>query len=111
MTGEGIGQALQTGTLAAEALLVAGPDDPATAAARYEAALHRELLADHRMSAALSALLSGPRGARGAVLLAGASAWTRHEFGRWLFEDEPRAAVLTPRRWHRHFLARAGAYA
>ena len=96
MTGEGIGQALQTGTLAAEALLVAGPD---------------ELLADHRMSAALSALLSGPRGARGAVLLAGASAWTRHEFGRWLFEDEPRAAVLTPRRWHRHFLARAGAYA
>ena len=61
MTGEGIGQALQTGVLAADALLVAGPDAPATAATRYEDALHHELLADHRMSAALSALLSGPR--------------------------------------------------
>jgi hypothetical protein len=25
-----------------------------------------------------------------------------------MFEDEPRAIVLTPRRWHRRFLARPG---
>ena len=29
---------------------------------------------------------------------------------RWMFEDEPRAAVFTPRRWHRRFLDRDGAY-
>jgi geranylgeranyl reductase family protein len=110
MTGEGIGQALQTGVLAAGALLSNGPDEPAAAAAAYERALRRELVADHRMSATLGALLSHRRAARGAVRLAGWSPWTRHEFGRWLFEDEPRAAILTPRRWHRRFLARTGAY-
>jgi hypothetical protein len=28
-----------------------------------------------------------------------------------MFEDEPRAVVMTPARWHRDFLARPGAYA
>jgi hypothetical protein len=27
-----------------------------------------------------------------------------------MFEDEPRAVVLTPSRWHRRFLAQPGAY-
>ena len=27
-----------------------------------------------------------------------------------MFEDEARAVVFTPRRWHRRFLARPGAY-
>jgi hypothetical protein len=27
-----------------------------------------------------------------------------------MFEDEPRAIVATPRRWHRKFLDRPGAY-
>ena len=49
--------------------------------------------------------------ARAAIRVAGASPWTRRNFARWLFEDEPRAAVLTPRRWHRSFLRGAGAYA
>ena len=30
---------------------------------------------------------------------------------RWMFEDEPRAIATSPRRWHRHVLARPGAYA
>ena len=62
------------------------------------------------MAAALSRVLRAPAGARGAVRLAGLTGWTRRSFARWLFEDEPRAAALTPRRWHRHFLARPGAY-
>ena len=111
MTGEGIGQALLTGILAAEAIAAAGPLDPALALARYERAVHHELVADHRMSVALGRVLkpaSAERGERSA--LAGLSPWTRRNFARWLFEDEPRAVLLTPRRWHRHFLARAGAY-
>ena len=37
--------------------------------------------------------------------------WGRRNFARWMFEDEPRAIAVTPRRWHRRFLARPGAYA
>jgi hypothetical protein len=36
--------------------------------------------------------------------------WGRRNFARWMFEDEPRAVVLTPSRWHRRFLARPGAF-
>ncbi len=110
MTGEGIGQALLTGTLAARAITDAGRDAE-LAAASYERAVRAALVADHRMSVALSAVLRSPLGARGAVRLAGASEWTRRNFARWLFEDEPRAVALTPRRWHRAFLARPGAFA
>jgi menaquinone-9 beta-reductase len=44
------------------------------------------------------------------VRIAGATDWTRRNFARWLFEDEPRAILATPHRWHRHFLDRDGAY-
>jgi geranylgeranyl reductase family protein len=109
MTGEGIGQALLTGLLAAEAV-VRHHDDASAVRAGYSAAVHHDLVADHRMSVALSRVLRHPLGARGAVRVAGATPWTRRNFGRWLFEDEPRAIAVTPRRWHREFLARPGAY-
>ena len=111
LTGEGIGQALLTGVLAAETILEKGGDDPAAVTAHYERAVHRELLADHRMSVALGKILANRSGARGAIRIAGSSGWTRRNFARWLFEDEPRSIVLTPRRWHRHFLDRDGAFA
>ena len=111
MTGEGIGQALLTGVLAARAITAGGATRPALVRRAYERAVRSHLLADHRMSVALGALLRHPWAARAAVRLAGATAWTRRNFGRWLFEDEPRAIVLTPRRWHRGFLARPGAWA
>ncbi len=63
------------------------------------------------MSVALGKILERPNGARGAIRVAGTTAWTRRNFARWLFEDEPRAIVLTPRRWHRRFLDRDGAFA
>ena len=111
LTGEGIGQALLTGVLAADAIIEHGTEDPVALGAAYERAVTRHLVADHRMSVALGRILEHPNGARGAIRVAGSTAWTRRNFARWLFEDEPRAIVLTPRRWHRRFLDRDGAFA
>ncbi len=111
MTGEGIGQALLTGRLAADAVLAAGALSPVPAQHRYERAVRDELVADHRMSAALGRVLSHRRGGRAAIaILDHAGGRARRSFARWMFEDEPRAVLLTPRRWHRHLLGRAGAW-
>lgn len=109
LTGEGVGQALSTGALAARAIAAAGPFDAAAARRAYARAVDRQLVADHRMSALLGRALSHRRGTELAVAVAGT--WGRRNFARWLFEDEPRAVLLTPRRWHRDFLARDGAFA
>ncbi len=102
MTGEGIGQALLTGRLAAEAIIAAGALQPDDAAAIYRAEVTHHLFADHRMSRALGSILSTSWGARGAIrVVASSGAWGRRNFARWMFEDEPRALVLTPSRWHR----------
>jgi len=103
MTGEGIGQALLTGRLAAEAVIDGSP-------ARYEREVRRHLFADHRMSKVLNGWLSRPWMARGAVRLVDTNDWTRRHFVRWMFEDEHRAVLFTPRRWHRDFLRRPGTY-
>jgi flavin-dependent dehydrogenase len=109
MTGEGIGQALLTGELAAHAISTAGPLDPVRAADAYEASVGRELRPDATMSRALLPVLRSPLGARGAVRVAGATGWTRRNFARWLFEDYPRAYAVTPGRWREHSLIGAGA--
>jgi geranylgeranyl reductase family protein len=106
MTGEGIAQALLTGRLAADAILDAGNQT----AAAYEKAVEHELYADHRLSRLLSRALSHRKGVRIALRVAGSSDWTRRNFGRWLFEDYPRAAVITPSRWHRGMFSGTGAY-
>jgi menaquinone-9 beta-reductase len=107
MTGEGIGQALLTGRLAAEAL-DAGPINGLQI--RYRRAVQHHLFADHRMSTQLARILRHQRGAEGSIRIAATNDWTRRNFGRWLFEDEPRAALFTPKRWHRKFLTRPGAH-
>lgn len=109
MTGEGIGQALLTGVLAAEAITEHGLDAGAVTAA-YERAVRDALVADHEMSLLLIRALKHRKGARVAVRIAGATAWTRRNFARWLFEDYPRAILATPRRWHRGMLTGSGAY-
>ncbi|MDQ3385276.1 MAG: geranylgeranyl reductase family protein [Actinomycetota bacterium] len=111
LTGEGIGQALLTGTLAAHAILQAGALAPTDAAAGYAAAVRRELVADARMSQLLLRAVRHRKGVRGALRLAGASDWTRRSFGRWLFEDYPRALLATPGRWSQHSLRGDGAWA
>jgi flavin-dependent dehydrogenase len=110
LTGEGIAQALITGRLAAQAVMEAGPYRPAQAAERYGRDVRRALLADHRMSMLLLRLLARPRATRAGLRAAGATDWTRRNFIRWMFEDEPRAVIATPRRWHRAFLKRPGSY-
>jgi menaquinone-9 beta-reductase len=115
MTGEGIAQALLSGRWAAEAIVEGGAGataggDPAAVAARYEKAVRRGLFADHRMSVRLSRTLAHRRGVNAALRLAGSSGWSRRHFGRWLFEDCPRAVLVTPRRWKRGTLTSPGAF-
>jgi geranylgeranyl reductase family protein len=110
LTGEGIAQALLTGRRAAQAIRAAGPDRPAMAAERYQAAVADDLFADHHLATALSRALSHRKGARTAIRAAGATGWTRRNFARWLFEDYPRALLATPRRWHRGMFTGPGAY-
>lgn len=105
LTGEGIGQALLSGMLAGEA---AAQSEPGRA---YRRAMRREFFADHRMSSVLGRVLGSEKLARGAIRVIGNGDWRRDKFVRWMFEDEPRAIALTPRRWHRGFLSARGAYA
>lgn len=110
MTGEGIGQALDTGVLAARAILAAGPARPELAASRYQQAVHRGLAVDNRLAEVLSRALRHRKGARGAIRLSGLTPWTRRHFVRWLFEDYPRALVATPHRWRPGALSGPGAF-
>jgi len=110
MTGEGIGQALLTARLAAEAIVSGGAMAPDVVAARYRSTVRHHLLADHKMSVLLSKVLSHERGARGSIRLLDTSAWARRNFARWMFEDEPRAIALTPSRWHRRLFHQPGPY-
>ncbi|MEO1062151.1 MAG: NAD(P)/FAD-dependent oxidoreductase [Actinomycetota bacterium] len=109
LTGEGIGQALTTGMLAAEA--IASGSAPALAAERYADAAHAHLDADDRVARWCTAALSSPRRAEVSLRTAGLTGWTRRNVARWMFEDEPRAIALTPRRWHRRLFRQRGAYA
>ena len=110
MTGEGIGQALETAELAVEAIERGGPFAPHVAAAHYERAVGAGLAADHRLAASLSSTLASRRGAEWSVRIAGATDWTRRNFARWLFEDYPRAILATPARWHPRMFTSPGAY-
>jgi geranylgeranyl reductase family protein len=110
MTGEGIGQALETGILAAEAIVSAGAFDPTRVEQHYAGAVARSLAVDNRLAALLSRALSHRKGVRGAVRIAGTTDWTRRNFARWLFEDYPRAVLLTPHRWRRRVLTGPGAF-
>ncbi|HEX5947433.1 MAG TPA: geranylgeranyl reductase family protein [Acidimicrobiales bacterium] len=109
LTGEGIGQALLTGVLAAEAIVDHGPSAAAVTEA-YATAARRALVADHKMSMLLVRAVQHRKGVRIGLRIAGATGWTRRNFGRWLFEDYPRAAAVTPRRWRRGLFTGAGAY-
>ncbi len=110
MTGEGIGQALLTGVRAAEAIAATRGRPPGSTMAHYERAVRSDLEIDHRFAHLLSKVLVSEVGAKGAIKAAGLTDWTRRNFGRWLFEDYPRALVLSPRRWRRGAMTAPGTY-
>jgi flavin-dependent dehydrogenase len=109
MTGEGIAQALDTGVLAAHAS--GSSTIPEVVAARYRRTVDRSLGRDLRFAARLQRVLAHPRGAELALRVVDTNEWTRRNFARWMFEDYPRAILLTPSRWHRGMLTPHGAYA
>jgi geranylgeranyl reductase family protein len=108
MTGEGIAQALETGILAARAVAEGGP--VAAVSARYRAAVDRALGRDLRFAALLQQALRSSAATRAVLALVDATPWTRRNFVRWMFEDYPRALVLTPDRWRRGALTPPGAF-
>jgi geranylgeranyl reductase family protein len=108
MTGEGIAQALETGALAAAAIAVGGT--PAEVARHYADTVDRAVGRDLRFAGALQRILRSPFGARAAIRAADLTAWTRRNFARWMFEDYPRAVLLTPDRWRRGMFTPPGAY-
>lgn len=109
MTGEGIGQALQTGMAAADAIVRAA--SPVAAAADYERAADKELGVDMRFAATLGNVLRNQAGAEWSLKTAGMTDWTSRNFARWLFEDYPRALLGTPKRWTKDMFTKPGAYA
>lgn len=111
LTGEGIGQALLTGRLAAEAIIADASVGPDRVAAQYRKTASKHLFADHRMSRRLGVVLKHRNGANLAIRIVTASGpWGRRNFARWMFEDEPRAILTSPRRWHRRIFRSAGAF-
>jgi menaquinone-9 beta-reductase len=108
LTGEGIGQALQTGTMAADAVL--STRSFSEAGEQYQRELRSHLGPDHRMATALERMMRSPAIANGAVAISGSTNWTRKNFARWLFEDYPRGIALTPTRWRRGLMSGPGPY-
>jgi len=107
LTGEGIAQAIETATIAVDAIAGGEPDD---VGARYRESVRRTLGRDLHFAAALQRVLRSRRGAALAVRTAGLTPWTRRNFARWMFEVYPRALLLTPDRWRRGMFAGTGAY-
>lgn len=110
MSGEGIGQAFETGRLAI-ACMTEADMDPVSTGELYRRQLKRTMVADHKMASGLSRLLATPTVAEAVLALTGSSGWTRRNFARWLFEDYPRAAVFNPWRWRQGLPPSVGAYA
>jgi geranylgeranyl reductase family protein len=108
MTGEGIGQALETGVWAAEAV-IHHPSEPAEVRNEYERKVRQNLVPDHRMAMLLVRALRHRRGNRFPLWLVDRNDWTRRNFARWLWEDYPRALIATPGRWHRGMFTGPGA--
>ena len=108
LTGEGIGQALESGRLAAQAIAAESPSKPA--AVTYEKAARAAFELDHRLSKSLSHVLARPALAELAIKAVDFSAWSRRNFVRWMFEDYPRASLVNPKRWRKGLFDTSGAW-
>jgi len=102
MSGEGVGQALETGVTAARAIASHSRRAHSDVARDYERALRRSLRHDHMIAQVVSGALARPLGARAAVRFSGFSKRSARFVGGWVFEDFPRAMLLSPAVLYRH---------
>tara|TARA_B100000579_G_C22616035_1_gene749579 strand:- start:150 stop:683 length:534 start_codon:yes stop_codon:yes gene_type:complete len=109
MTGEGIGQALESGRLAAQAIAAESPTE--NAARIYEQSARTAFQLDHRFSKTLSNVLAKPILTEMALRAVDANAWSRRNFVRWMFEDYPRASLINPKHWNKDLFNKSGAWA
>ncbi|MCU1489004.1 MAG: putative oxidoreductase, partial [Acidimicrobiaceae bacterium] len=111
-TGEGIGQAIETGVAAAQSIAEGGRRSASSeeVGRAYIWALGETLAPDHRLARLCTSLMGRPLAARGAVRVTGLTPWLNRQVGRWLYEDFPRSLVLAPWRWRPGTLARPAAY-
>jgi geranylgeranyl reductase family protein len=103
LTGEGIGQALETGHAAATAIIEKGDRDPERAAKQYRNHIRRGMAVDNSVAGAIAKLVRSERAARTVIRVAPHLNRLDHYAIRWVFEDNPRAAALTPWRWPERF--------
>lgn len=109
-TGEGIGQALETGMLAAEA--IADSDGrPGSVAERYRRSVQGTLGRDHRLSLPCHRLFSRRVGASAALRIADCGPFMRRNVARWLFEDYSRSIAAKPASWSDALRRAPGAFA
>lgn len=103
LTGEGIGQALETGDAAARAIIEKGQRHPERAAKHYRTYIQRGMAVDNSVAGAIAKLVRSEHAARAVIRLAPKLNTLDHYAIRWVFEDNPRAAALTPWRWRERF--------
>jgi len=97
MTGEGIGQAIETGRLAAHAITTSRSANEA--AVGYRRSVTKGMVRDHRLAGGLSRMLSNQAITETALALTASTSWTSRHFALWLFEAYPRATAFNPYRW------------
>lgn len=95
-TGEGIAQALESGRLAARAVLAAGRRRPELAARHYRQAVASSLGVDRAIARASAWALRDPRTPEATVALTRRIG--RTTFAAWMFEAIPRAGLFGGRR-------------
>lgn len=110
LTGEGIGQALETGEMAADAIIHAGIANPRRAARLYSNSLMTGMALDNKFAASLAKIVRHEPLANTVIHLAPRGPWKGRYAMKWAFEDNPRAALLTPWRWPERFKHKTGAF-
>jgi geranylgeranyl reductase family protein len=103
LTGEGIGQALETGHVAAVAIIEKGARHPEHAAKHYRNYIRRGMAIDNSVAGAIAKLVRSERAARAVIRMTPHLNSLDSYAVRWVFEDNPRAAALTPWRWRERF--------
>jgi menaquinone-9 beta-reductase len=110
-TGEGIGQALETGIAAAGAIAAYGGRGASDVAAAYRQEIAATLYKDHVIAGLCRRLFAHPAGADAVMRIVDSAPFVRRNVARWLFEDYPRAIVSSPARLRNEMRRRPGAFA